>query len=195
MNRRTKRLNEKGFIGPIGDDLPSLIPLTFALVVFFAAFAFAFNTFDQKKTDFDQKFALLRLGKTLKSDNLIDEYAEWKNACDSLELQGFRFFAVVFVVNTDPDQPFLDYQFFDLAYNRGNNSEIVFRFVGTGAGENRRTAMQNRTGRSLICPDPAPEPLRFSDAGALKPLRINFPVAVNDAGVIRPANLAVMIWH
>ena len=59
-------LSQRGFIGSIGDDIPSLIPLTFALVIFFAAFAFAFNAFDQKQNDFDQKFALLRIGQTLK---------------------------------------------------------------------------------------------------------------------------------
>ena len=50
--------SRKGFIGPIGDDLPSIIPLVFALIVFFSGFYLTMNVFESKQNDFDSDLAL-----------------------------------------------------------------------------------------------------------------------------------------
>ncbi len=39
----------KGFIGPIGDDLPSLIAVMLALTLFFSGLTFSVNTFTQRR--------------------------------------------------------------------------------------------------------------------------------------------------
>jgi len=41
----------KGFVGPIGDDLPSLIAIMLAFTLFFAGLTFAMRTFNQKQRD------------------------------------------------------------------------------------------------------------------------------------------------
>jgi len=41
----------KGFVGPIGDDLPSLIAIMLALTLFFAGLTFAMRTFNRKQRD------------------------------------------------------------------------------------------------------------------------------------------------
>lgn len=42
-------MNRRAFIGPIGDDLPSLIAVMLALTLFFSGLTFAMQTFNQKQ--------------------------------------------------------------------------------------------------------------------------------------------------
>ncbi|MFH0955353.1 MAG: hypothetical protein V1777_04590 [Candidatus Micrarchaeota archaeon] len=186
----SKKLNRKGFIGPIGDDLPSLIPLTFALVIFFGAFAFAFNAFDQKKIDFDQKFALLRIGQTLKGDNLIENYEKWNALCHNVEVRNFKYRAVVFKIPVNTGQ-YQDYQFFkeQQGHDPCNNSNL-----GTNCQPPLFDYGSPSKPQVLICQNNSDE-LTQKNAPSYNLLRINFPVAINDNGVIRPALLAVAVWR
>ena len=43
---------KKGFIGPIGDDLPSVIAVMLALGLFFSSVRYALNAYDQKIDNF-----------------------------------------------------------------------------------------------------------------------------------------------
>jgi len=44
---------KKGFIGPIGDDLPSIISIMLALGIFFSAITYTLDIYNQKKVDSD----------------------------------------------------------------------------------------------------------------------------------------------
>ena len=61
----------KGFLGPIGDDLPSLIPLVFGLIVFFTVFTQTFNTFDERNTTFRDALGVIRLSDILVGNSYI----------------------------------------------------------------------------------------------------------------------------
>lgn len=43
----------RGFIGPLGDDLPSILPILLGLMLFFAAYQYAMGIYDERvaKTD------------------------------------------------------------------------------------------------------------------------------------------------
>ncbi len=43
----------KGFIGPLGDDLPSILPILLGLMLFFAAYQYSMGIYDERvaKTD------------------------------------------------------------------------------------------------------------------------------------------------
>jgi len=43
----------KGFIGPIGDDLPSIISIVLALGLFFSGVTYALDTYNQKIADME----------------------------------------------------------------------------------------------------------------------------------------------
>ena len=64
----------KGFIGPIGDDLPSLIPLLFGLVMFFSTFTMTFSSFDARNTEFGYDVSVMRISRTLQSNSYIYNY-------------------------------------------------------------------------------------------------------------------------
>ena len=80
--------SKKGFLGPIGDDLPSLIPLVFALTIFFYVFTFTWTAFDEKNQSFDREIALLRVASTLKSNSYVSNYSQFVERCE--EAKGFR---------------------------------------------------------------------------------------------------------
>ncbi|MAG22340.1 MAG: hypothetical protein CL943_03505 [Candidatus Diapherotrites archaeon] len=73
---------KKGFLGPIGDDLPSLIPLVFALTIFFYIFTFTWNTFDEKNRSFDNDISILRVSSILKGNSYIPNYSTFVERCN-----------------------------------------------------------------------------------------------------------------
>lgn len=191
--------NQKGFVGPIGDDLPSLIPLTIALLIFFGGFAFAFNSFEEKKAEFDQRLLLLNIGKILKGDNLLDNFQKWKDACQGLEVTRYQFRAVVFLVSTEPNAAFYNYEFFNdwqeppgsEPYS-GTDDSRIYNFNGT----NQLLYCDNEGAHEGISDLSSLEKIYSSKALAQKTLRISFPVAVAVAkdDSFRPAILTVMVW-
>ncbi len=62
---------QAGFLGPIGDDLPSLIPLVFALIIFFTVFTQTFNTFDERNTLFRDALSVVRLSDIFVGNSYI----------------------------------------------------------------------------------------------------------------------------
>ena len=65
---------KKAFIGPIGDDIPSLIPIVFALTIFFASFNAALSTFDKKNNGFADDFYALKIARVLRSNGYIVDF-------------------------------------------------------------------------------------------------------------------------
>ncbi len=81
------RKSSKGFLGPIGDDLPSLIPLVFALTIFFSVFTFTWNIFDSRNTGFDDNIAVLRVASILKSNSYIANHSVFEGRCEEAKSQ------------------------------------------------------------------------------------------------------------
>ncbi|MBN2067563.1 MAG: hypothetical protein JW744_03790 [Candidatus Diapherotrites archaeon] len=97
----------KGFLGPIGDDLPSLIPLIFALTIFFYAFTSTWNVFDQRDTSFDSDIAVLRISYALKGDNYIASDTEFHSMCETAKgVSGMWFFSGLLELSTGPESRF-----------------------------------------------------------------------------------------
>lgn len=84
-NKLTEK--KKGFIGSIGDDLPSLIPLFFALMIFFSALAFAFTTINERNATINTYIDSLTVSRSALSDGSfasLDEFAESKKSLVTL---------------------------------------------------------------------------------------------------------------
>lgn len=86
-----KSFGERGFLGPIGDDLPSLIPLVFALMIFFGAFGVAFGAFNNRGREFEMQIEALRISTDLKSNSYFAGFEEFKQLCGSISAKGMRF--------------------------------------------------------------------------------------------------------
>ncbi|MEM4630639.1 MAG: hypothetical protein QXU92_03480, partial [Candidatus Diapherotrites archaeon] len=75
---------KKGFIGPVGDDLPSITPLVLGLMIFFTAFTSAFNSFDKRNQEFMNNIELLKISKTIRANSYIYSYENFEQLCNSI---------------------------------------------------------------------------------------------------------------
>lgn len=74
--------NKKGFIGAIGDDLPSLIPIFLGLVVFFSVFLSVFNDYNSKNNLFNLNQEAVEISMQLKSDPVIIDHNHFIEKCN-----------------------------------------------------------------------------------------------------------------
>jgi hypothetical protein len=78
-------VHSKGFLGPIGDDLPSLIPLIFALLIFFTVFTSTFNIFDNRNDRFKDALSVVRLSDIFLGSSYITGYSHFSRLCDQAQ--------------------------------------------------------------------------------------------------------------
>jgi len=101
-----KKMN-RGFLGPIGDDLPSLIPLLFALMMFFYVFTFTWNVFDQKGAAFNDSLEALRVANTLKGNNYLRGIGSFNERCtEAQSIKRIKFMVGLLPLSTGPGQNF-----------------------------------------------------------------------------------------
>ena len=61
----------KGFIGPISDDLPSLVAILLALSIFFGSLSFALNSYNEKIVVFNKIKGVMDIGRAVFSKGLL----------------------------------------------------------------------------------------------------------------------------
>lgn len=86
-----KLKNARGFLGPLGDDLPSLIPLIFALIIFFSAFTSAFNTFDKRNSAFQAELEVSSIASAMRADSYIGGYDGFQERCKRITASDVKY--------------------------------------------------------------------------------------------------------
>ena len=94
--RKVKK-SSRGFIGSIGDDLPSLIPLFFALMIFFTALAFAFTTINEKNATINTYLDSLTIAKTALSDGSFASLSEFQNTGKNIVTMSNYLYGLVYI--------------------------------------------------------------------------------------------------
>ncbi|HLC92709.1 MAG TPA: hypothetical protein VJH23_03305 [archaeon] len=169
----------KGFVGPIGDDLPSLIPLLFGLVIFFSTFTLAFNAFDARNADFKDDLAMMRISRTLQSNSYIYNYNNFHSLCDQVGPVNLKFIAGI-----SPD-----------AQESSSEAKIDIydiKFFKSG-------------GDFFYCSNIDPLPgsgdelgigdfLSAEGSDGKKIVTRIFPIVVEDNKIVRPMHLYVVAW-
>ncbi len=183
-------LSEKGYLGSIGDDLPSLIPLLFALLIFFSVFSFTLNLFNEKKKVFEKEFELMRIADALKYDGYINGYDERLNNCDSgsncllpntfsalcssVSVTRTKFYAGLTNFLTAPEQhngSSFDLFGDDLFYESNNNNN---KFVCSNVFRDDFVALKNKRDPNMV-------------------VRI-YPVVLDEDFIVKPMHLVVVAW-
>lgn len=90
---------KKGFIGPIGDDLPSLIPIIFALVLFFSAFNYGLSNLNEKSVEFADDLDSLKAARILRSNSYIVDYENFNELCNTVSVKAVKFKAGITELN------------------------------------------------------------------------------------------------
>lgn len=73
-------MGEKGYLGAIGDDFPSIFPIAFGLIFFFGSITITYNNYNQKRDIGQTMRANLLLSKGARRETLVTEEA-WGEAC------------------------------------------------------------------------------------------------------------------
>ena len=118
----------KGFLGPIGDDLPSLIPLIFALMMFFYVFTFTWNVFDQRSKVFDDAISVLRVGNTLKGGNYVRGIDAFNQKCAKAQnMRNVKFLAGLIPLSTSSETEFagLDVETLESDFFSNNGKQFI----------------------------------------------------------------------
>ncbi|MBI4360561.1 hypothetical protein HY572_02185 [Candidatus Micrarchaeota archaeon] len=79
----------KGFVGPLGDDLPSIFPIVAGVLLFVASLLYANNLVDEKNQQLDTRKAALGLSYIVTEKGLIDDAADFKSVKCEDQLQKF----------------------------------------------------------------------------------------------------------
>ncbi|MDD3178307.1 MAG: hypothetical protein PHR26_02195 [Candidatus ainarchaeum sp.] len=75
---------QKGYIGAIGDDLPSLIPIFIGLLIFFSVFLSTYNNYKTETQNFDLHQDAIDISMTLRSEPVIIDYNHFTNICNKV---------------------------------------------------------------------------------------------------------------
>ena len=63
----------KGFIGPIGDDLPSILGIVLALGLFFAGIAYSFDVYNQKMDNLKTMKGAIEITRVITQEVIISD--------------------------------------------------------------------------------------------------------------------------
>lgn len=172
----------KGFLGPIGDDLPSLIPLLFALLIFFATFSFSYSAFSQKNTSFQRDLDVLNIARVLKGTNYVSGYQAFIDSCNSLNPTNVKYVAVISNYFTSPERYF------------EQNTDITQQEIRPYLLEPFK--VEGDPGKSLECLSPGVERSGFDEAFFEEnPFVVKiYPLVVEDNRVVKPMHLVVVAW-
>ncbi len=67
----------KGFIGAIGDDLPSLVPIFFSLLIFFGTLSFVFVTLGERNSYLEKYFESISVSKEILGSSFYSGYTDF----------------------------------------------------------------------------------------------------------------------
>lgn len=195
--------HSRGYIGPIGDDLPSLIPLIFALAVFFATFSNTLGTFEKKNALFDLDLEVFKIARVLRGNGYYTGVEAFHDACKLVRAKNVYFFAMIVPISENIDEP---YAFSLFKSENGQVVEKGLREMVT----NRQVLLDPRFAGSLeesayICPSlDEIDNYRIPFSGAAysegRLLTRSFPIAVasnnmENYPIVDLGQLVVVIWH
>mgnify|MGYP001611825270 CR=1 FL=1 len=172
----------KGYLGPIGDDIPSLIPIVVGLITFFAAFTFTLNEYNQRSQSFSADRDALIIANTLKGDSYLSNFPEFDTACNGLHVRGLNYMAGI-VESTQWSRIAKDAQ--------ANQDNPRLSFVVDH--------LHALNGQPLICakgfeavPVTSTELSQIMENNSF--VILTFPLALETALAVVPATLVVIAW-
>ena len=194
--------SKKGFIGAIGDDLPSLIPIVFALLIFFSAFSATLAIYNSENTTVQTNMGMLSIARNLKGDSLILNLSQFQERCDNVRVPSYPYNFMVGIYSAEKD---LDTVVSDFA-----DSKVIQTSDGidsSGVSDKFLTGKVGDDVESYFC---GYKKLGAKDFGDIKggggvreeytlryyPVAIQTEVTINtiEYYVIIPGVLAMVIW-
>ena len=178
-------LKQNGFLGPIGDDLPSLVPLIFALIIFFSTFTYAMNSMDSRNDDFDADLATLGIARIMRSNGYLTGYEDFKRLCGMINVAGLNY--EIALVETELTYDERNYSGYDEPEYAGVDVFELRIFDSTPEDEDDQDASVFSCSNLSELPELIEVEHRISS-------RI-FPIVLEDAKIAKPMFLVVITWR
>lgn len=102
-------MNARGFLGSIGDDLPSLIPLFFALMIFFASLAYAFTTINERNDFINTYIDSLGIAKAALGDASFVDLQDFKYSSNKVVTAANYIYGLVYIPKEPPNGESIDF--------------------------------------------------------------------------------------
>ena len=187
-----KKLNKKGFIGAIGDDLPSLIPIVVSLLLFFTIFTLTLNTYNTKNVILRKNMSLMSISRELKGDSLILDVNQFKLRCDSTRLDTHAYNFRVAIYSNEK-----------LTELASNEVQVIDDFKDVDVGMDNFLDGQYGAGREKYYCEYKRPGAKDLTSGKARYLTRFYPVAVQlderinneDYLLIEPAVMVMVIWE
>jgi hypothetical protein len=130
-----KFISKKGFIGPIGDDLPSLVPIVVSLVLFFSIFALTLNTYNTKNTYLRKQMDMTSVAREIKGDSLILGIDQFETKCASVKTKFLPYNFMTGLYSADNPLSGTKKDFVDASFNQDNLTSLGFLNADNNFGE------------------------------------------------------------
>lgn len=193
-----KSFSKKGFIGPIGDDLPSLIPIVVSLLLFFTIFSVTLNAYNSKNSEIAKQTLMISASREMKGDSIILDYTQFQDRCDRIKLRYYPYSFMIAVyptggINSSGELETILENFTNMGVNTDGTLDLssvdVNKIVGEinakyvcGYKKKMGTNFSGKT-RSYF--------LRYYPIA----VQINQYISSKDYVVIIPAVMAVIVWE
>lgn len=168
--------NKKGYIGAIGDDLPSLIPIFVGLTIFFAVFLNTYNVYRNNTDLYSLRNDAINISGIIKENPIIPDQNQFIKTCQRVKTKyNWNAFITPLDLNS---QNYKGLTINDLA----NNEQIMKHWAETGNNP-----------RKLICNSEGLDELRT--ALLTKDVTIyKYPITVQQQFYVEPAWLYILVW-
>jgi len=125
---------QKGFIGAIGDDLPSLVPIFFSLLIFFGTLSYVFITLNEKNTYLEKYFESISVSKEALGSSFFSGYAEFEERVASINTTENYIVGLIYDPNLLGNEgggtvDTLDRENFIKSCQIGNNEEYIIPYL------------------------------------------------------------------
>lgn len=177
-----KNKTKKGYIGSIGDDLPSLIPLFLGIVLFFAVFISTYNVYTQNTSLYSIQDEALRIALILKEEPVIIDHDFYTNLCNKVNTSyNWTAFLVDIDINFSNNQPIT------LSTLKAEKNNII---------EDQSIAYEKlpeEDSKQFVCGN-YNDFLDISDTRHIKLINYMFPLTRQQEVNSTPVKLYVVIW-
>jgi len=173
-------MNKKGYIGAIGDDLPSLIPIFLGITIFFAVFLNTYNVYRNNTDLYSLRNDAINISGIMKEEPLISDQNQFVKICSRVNTKyKWNAFITSFDLNTD--------NYKGLSPGSISEDDILKHWQETELSE-----------RKLIC---NPEQLEQNNENSLNNALLKkdvtvykYPISVQQEFFAEPAWLYVAVW-
>ena len=166
-------LKSKGYIGAIGDDLPSLIPIFLGITIFFSVFLSTYNVYRNNTDFYSLKNDAINISGILKEDPLFSDYNAFVKTCAKVNTKyNWNAFVIPLDLNTDNYQVFQVSNISEENLSKHWQSPDVGFFCGNKEMEDLKTSLMSK---DVIV--------------------YRYPVTIQQKFYVEPAWLYVTIWR